>query len=173
MMNDKLAKMLRHAAGYRNQSATPGTMPFPGVARFYRQPVASTRLTVKTCYVFMVDKYYKVQTKVLKLVVDRWGKAIMEMERCPPGSVPILHPITGKEIGRNKEEIVRLKETLVPASKPGRLNATQPKGIYRALKRMVRKGVLIDVYQALVQAKADGRLFEERRAMQAAAKADA
>lgn len=152
-MNDKIAKNLRHAAGYRNQTRTPGVMDFPGVARFYRQPVVSTRQAIKTCYVWMVHRYHKVQTKVTSIVVDRWGKGVMEMESFKPGTLPITDPLDPKKvIGYNTELVIRPKEQLVPVSKPGRLRAHEPKGIYRALKRMWRRGTLVSSFVAAIDA---------------------
>lgn len=126
-MNQGLAKTLRAAAGYRQQSATPGVLPFPGVEkRMYKHPVYSTRITTKTTYhrLPMMDSVTKVYTRVKRMVVDRWGKPVLEMETLPDGSM-------------------RVKEQLVPVTKPARLDPTCAKGKYRALKRLARKGLLI------------------------------
>ena len=132
-MNQGLAKTLRAAAQYRNQSATPGILPFPGVARMYKHPVYATRVTTKTCYhrLPMMDKVTKVFTRVKHMVVDRWGKGVLEMETLPDG-------------------VTRVKEQLVPVTKPARLDPQCAKAKYRALKRLARKGLLLSTAAALI-----------------------
>lgn len=127
-MNDKLAKALRKAAGYRNQSATPGVCPFPGIARMYTHPVYSTRSTKKSSYIRlpMGEKFTKVFTTVTRLVLDSRGKPVIEMGAQPDPKTGAIVP----------------KTNLVPVVKPARLEQQSPKGMYRALKRLARKKML-------------------------------
>src|SRR5258706_16482680 len=114
-MNDKLAKSLRHAAGYRNQTATPGVIPFPGVARMYSHPVYSMRETKKSSYVKLplTEATTKHFTTLRRFVLDDRGQPIMEMNSRPD-------PTTG---------IVMPKTELVAVPKPGRLDPQCPKGL--------------------------------------------
>jgi hypothetical protein len=129
-MNLKKAKMLRHVAGYRNQSATPGTMPFPGVARMYKVPVYSKRTYTR-----------RDGTEVTKMVLAG-NKPVMEMDIIPPGREPTEFDDDGKPTAYNTETIIRPKYELLPVSKPGRLDSKQPKGVYRQLKKMFKRGTL-------------------------------
>jgi hypothetical protein len=155
-MNDKLLKVLRLAAGYRNQSATPGVLPFPGVARMYKHPVYATRMTTKTTYqrLPLATEVSKVFTRVKRMVVDRWGKAIVEMESLAPGTVPTAFSDDGKgtPTAFNKHTIIRVKEQLIPVANPARLDPQCAKGKYRALKRLARKGLLLNVGAAIIAA---------------------
>lgn len=160
-MNQKLARTLRQAAGYRNQSATPGTMDFPGVARMYTHPVVMTRQAIRKCYVYMVDKWHKIETEVTAVVTDRFGKGVIAMEWCAPGTVETKWEevqqegggISKRAIAWNKYGFARPRTQLVPVSKSGRLNPTEPKGIYRALKRLWRKGLLTELGRAMIEAR--------------------
>lgn len=129
-MNLKKAKMLRGIAGYRNQTATPGTMPFPGVARAYRHPVYATRT-------------YKRRdgTTVTHMVIHN-GKPVLEMETFAAGKLPVEFDADGKPTAFNTEPVTRVKEELVPVTKPAKLDPKCPKGVYRSLKRLHRKGLL-------------------------------
>lgn len=130
-MNDKLAKMLRGHAQYRNQSKTPAAMPFPGVARLYTHPVYQTREVVKSAYAILplLAKPTKVFTTVRRFVLDQRGRPIPEMtdEKTP-------------------------KTELVPVSKPARLDPASAKGKYRALKRLARKRLLMGLGAAIAAA---------------------
>lgn len=99
-MNDKLAKALRKVAEYRQQTATPGIIPFPGIARMYQHPI-----------------YLRYD-----------------------GRIPILQMETVEVDGKT---ITRPKTQLVPVVKPVRLDPQCAKGKYRALKRLVRRGTLL------------------------------
>lgn len=138
-MNGKKAKALRQAAGYRNQTATPGAMDFPGVARFVKHPRFETHEAVKTCYIQRPGdvKHTKIETKVRKLTLGAGRQPIMVMEANPNYG----KPIEGIP-GLLDAEQFRPAFDLVPNSKPGRLRATEPKGIYRALKKLARRGLL-------------------------------
>lgn len=83
-MNAKKCKELRHATQYRNQTATPGIMDFPGVARGVKVPI----------FVKGVQQ------------LDSEGQPAYEMQF---------------------------------NSKPGKLRANEPKGVYRAIKKFVRQ----------------------------------
>lgn len=135
-MNDKLAKMLRHHAQYRNQSATPATMPFPGVARMYSVPVYQTRERVKPSYAILplLAKPIKVFTTLRRMILDHKGRPIPEMD---------VNPTTGAKTPRTE---------LVPVSKPARLDPTSAKGKYRALKRLARKQLLQGLGAAILAA---------------------
>jgi hypothetical protein len=148
----RIAKELRGAAGYRNQSATPGITPFPGIQRMYRHPVYSTRVTTKTTFVRlpMEDKATKVLTRVKHMVVDRWGKPIVEMVTFAPGTLPVAFGDDGKPTEYNKYTVVQPKEQLVPVTKPARLDPACAKAKYRALKRLARKGLLLKTGAAII-----------------------
>lgn len=118
-MNSKTAKLLRKAAGYRNQTATPGTMPFPGVARGYKHPVYATRTARKSSYIYHVGEWLKVFTDVTRMVHNHREKPVLEMEV--------------------RDGVPQPKEALIAVSKPGMLNPQQPKGVYRGLKRIERR----------------------------------
>lgn len=135
-MNSKTAKMLRGRAGYRNSSATPSTMPFPGVARLYTHPVYKTHKTKKSGYIKlpMSERVTKVFTTLERLVHDHKQKPILDMQ---------TDPKTGES---------KVKTTLVPVSKPARLNAAEPKGVYRGLKRLARKGLLMELGRQITAA---------------------
>ena len=138
-MNGKQAKALRRAAGYKNQTQTPGVMDFPGVARFVRHPKFEMHTTLKTSYEFLPglgEKSEKVTTPVQRLTL-RGGKPVPLIE---------ANPDYGKSIpgtdGLLDAEQFRQAFDLVPNSKPGRLRPAEPKGVYRTLKRLFRRGLL-------------------------------
>jgi hypothetical protein len=135
-VNAKLAKSLRATAGYRNQSATPGTMPFPGVARLYTHPVYMTHQTRKSSFAKlpMIEKVTKVFTTLTRLKHNHVEKPILEV---------VTDPKTG---------LTTPKTTLVPVSKPARLNAAEPKGVYRGLKRLARKGLIMELGRQITAA---------------------
>jgi hypothetical protein len=117
-MNAKKAKLLRKAAGYKNQSITPGVMDFPGVARAIHVPVFDTHEVTKTSYVRLpLDAgLTKVHTKARRLTLGRDGKPIMVLNAD----------------GTPKTQLEAL-------SKPGRLRSAEPKGVYRAVKKLAAK----------------------------------
>ena len=122
-MNAKKCKELRRAAQYRNQTATPGVMDFPGIARMVKAPMFSKHTAIKTCYhrLPMDSEVTKVFTEVTKLDVDKHGKPVMVLEK---------DPTTG---------LIGPKYELQANSKPGKLRGTEPKGVYRAMKKFVRR----------------------------------
>lgn len=138
-MNGKQAKALRRAAGSRNQTATPGVMDFPGVARFVKHPKFATHETIKTSYVLLPgeEKPTKVQTPMQRLTLGRDRKPVALIEENPDYGKPIL----GTD-GLIDAEQFRQAFDLVPNSKPGRLRTNEPKGIYRTLKKLARRGRL-------------------------------
>lgn len=158
-MNDKKAKMLRAAAKY-DPSAPQPKMPFPGVARAYKHPVYATRLTTKTSYVRlpMDSKTTKVRTQVRRMVTDNREKPVLEMETHQPGTLPTAFGPDGKPTAFNKHVVVRPKEQLVPVSKPGRHAPRSPKGVYRGLKRLAKKGLLTGLGTAIVNAYQQGEV---------------
>jgi hypothetical protein len=115
-MNAKKAKLLRKAASYKNQSATPGVMDFPGVSKAVHMPVFDTHEAVKTSYVRLpLDlEFTKVFTKVRRLTTDRHGKPVLVLnaDGTPKTQLEVL-------------------------SKPGVLRADEPKGVYRAMKKLI------------------------------------
>lgn len=161
------AKELRAVAGYRNQSATPGVIPFPGVARFYRHPVMSRRPAVRTSYTRLplMLGVTKVETKLMSLVVDRKGNGIPMVEMRPrlepvldEHGAPKLKPDGSPEmtvvLGKNGQPLTDMhtKEEMVPVPKPARLDPKCPKGVYRVLKKLARKGQLEDLGRAYITA---------------------
>ena len=144
-MNSKKAKHLRRAAGYRNQTATPGVMDFPGVARFVKHPKFETHETIKTSYEFLPgdDKPTKVSTPVQRLTLGRDHKPVPLIEENPEYG----KPIQGTD-GLIDAEQFRHAFDLVPNSKPGRLRTNEPKGIYRTLKKLAKRGLLEAVAKA-------------------------
>lgn len=123
-MNAKKAKMLRRAAGYRNQSKTAGVMDFPGISKAVKVPVFDTHAAVKTSYVKLPldDHFTKVHTKVQRLTMGRDNKPVMLMETPKPPDFK-LEP----------------KYQLVVLSKPGKLRPTEEKGLYRQLKKLAAR----------------------------------
>lgn len=135
-MNSKTCKRLRAAAGYRNATATPSTMPFPGVARMYSHPVYLTHYTRKSSYVRLPlsEKTTKVFTTLERLAHDDRERPVVKMD---------LDPKTG---------LSKPKAALVPVSMPARLNAAEPKGVYRGLKRLARKGLIMELGRQITAA---------------------
>lgn len=117
-MNAKKAKLLRKAAGYKNQSATPGVMDFPGVSKMVHMPVFETHEATKTEYIKppLDSEFIKVFTRVRRLTVGRDGKPVLVLNAD----------------GTPKTRIEAL-------SKPGVLRATEAKGVYRQLKKLTRR----------------------------------
>lgn len=138
-MNGKQAKALRRAAGYRNQAATPGVMDFPGVARFVKHPKFETHEAIKTSYVFLPGgvKPTKISTPVQRLTLGRNRQPIPLIEENPDYG----KPLPGTD-GLLDAEQFRQAFDLVPNSKPGRLRTNEPKGIYRMLKKLAKRGLL-------------------------------
>lgn len=138
-MNGKQAKALRRAAGYRNQVTTPGVMDFPGVARFVKHPKFEMHTAIKTNYEFLPggDKPTKVSTPVQRLTLGRNRQPIPLIEENPEYG----KPIQGTD-GLIDAEQFRHAFDLVPNSKPGRLRTNEPKGIYRMLKKLAKRGLL-------------------------------
>lgn len=165
-------KSLRKAAGYKNEGRTPNPkMSFPGIARMYTHPVVSRREAVRTTYVKLpLDlKPTKVRTKVRSLVVDRWGKGITEVEqktrmravlnadgtpKLKPNGQPEMEPVLRKD--GTLVTYYGIKEQLVPVTRPARLDPKSPKGIYRALKKLARQGVLVQMGTAALTAEQAG-----------------
>ena len=150
-MNDKLTKVLRRAAGYRNRTATPCPLKFPGIARMVRHPVYSTRVTRKSTYMRlpMGEAATKVFTRVTHMVVDRWGDPIVVIETHLPGTLPVAFDATNKPTEYNKFTVVKPKEQLVPVTKAARHEPGSTRGKYRALKRIARRGLLTELSIAL------------------------
>ena len=117
-MNAKKAKLLRKAAGYKNQSATPGVMDFPGISKMVHVPVFDTHEAVRTEYIKLpLDaEFTKVFTKVRRLTVGRGGKPVIVLNTD----------------GTPKTQIEAL-------SKPGTLRVTEPKGVYRQMKKLASR----------------------------------
>jgi hypothetical protein len=135
-MNAKKAKLLRKAAAYKNQSATPGVMDFPGIARAVKVPVFEKHEAIKTSYVWlpMDDGFTKVHTPVERLTIRG---------RKP---VPILHTGGVDEQGKSLAGTPRYE--LLPLTKPGKLREKEPKGVYRQLKKLSRRHGLFTGGQA-------------------------
>jgi hypothetical protein len=148
-MNLKLATQLRAAAQYRNQSATPGVTPFPGIHGMVRHPVYASRVTTKTTYERKSHGWTKVLRRERHPVVDRWGKGVLEMQSHPVGTLPTAFE-DGQPVAFNQHVVMRPKEHLVPVTKPVRLDPTCAKGKYRALKRLARKGLLLKTGAAII-----------------------
>ncbi len=135
-MNAKIAKELRKAAGYRNQSATPGTIPFPGVARMYEHPVYTTRPAFSTTY----EPHPGVRGKMVRVTHKRTAMNVMgrkgKEQYIPLVLEEKVHPKSGATYYGPKLE-------LVPVAKPAKL-ANCAKSVYRDLKRLLREGLLND-----------------------------
>ena len=136
-MNAKLAKTLRAAAGYKNQSSTPGTMPFPGISRkMVRHPVYLSHVVERSEYVPAGGgRWKKILRKVKRMVHSSFEKPTLKMVsdvNVPGGFRP--------------------DEMLVPVTNPGRLDERQPKGIYRALKSLAKRGTLQQTAEAIIAA---------------------
>lgn len=115
-MNQKKCKMLRRSAGYRNQSATPGVMDFPGVSRrFIQVPAYSKVPATKTSYEKVGGRWVKQERQVMSNLHSGDKPVVM----LTPAGVPMLD--------------------MVAVSMPGRLRAAEPKGTYRALKKLASK----------------------------------
>lgn len=139
-MNSKTAKALRGAAQYKNQSKTPGTMPFPGIARLVRHPVYETRQADRSHY-----------ERRGNLWVKRW----VTVTRLAHGANerPILAPLVMDQDPKSPTFGSYVPPfSLVPVTKPGRLNPTEPKGVYRALKKLGVKDLLTSVGEAILKA---------------------
>jgi len=144
-MNLIRAKILRGAAGYKNQSKTPGKMQFPGVARFYKHISYLKQQVVETQYVPARNVetweifWFKLHTVKQTLVRDRYGRPIPIMQE----ESEFINIETGKRTPQ-----IEPAYDLVPVTKPARLDPQCAKGVYRALKRMARKGLLEGAYEA-------------------------
>lgn len=114
-MNAKKAKLLRKAAGYKNQSATPGVMDFPGISKMVHMPMFDTHEATKTSYIRLpLDPgFTRVFTRVRRLTHGRDGKPVLVLNT---DGTP--------------------KTRLEALSKPGVLRADEPKGVYRAMKKL-------------------------------------
>lgn len=143
-LNAKVARELRAAAQYRQQTATPSKPTFPGVARFYTMPVYARRSTLKSSYERKNGEMVRVFTKVSSLVVvGRKGRepipVIVMGEHAHPATftdkkgVERPHPKAGQKYMGPKLE-------MVPATKP--ISATGEKKVYRQLKRLHAQGLL-------------------------------
>lgn len=149
-MNQKRAKSLRSAAGYRNQSATPGTMPFPGISKTGRRfPVIETRTAKVKEWSRKLGKYILVtKERIINAgTFSRTGNfysadPVWKMQWYPKldaeGKPVSLGP-EGKVIDGMGEGEWGEAFGIMPTSLPGRLNGKEPKGLYRALKRLDRK----------------------------------
>ena len=131
-MNAKKAKLLRKAAGYKNQSKTPGVMDFPGISKMVHMPVFDTHETVKTSY-----------TKLP--LGSGFTKVFTAVRRLTHGSKNKPTPVLNTD-GTPKTQLEAL-------SKPGVLRATEPKGVYRTMKKLAtRHGIVGLIAAAGVQA---------------------
>lgn len=145
-MNSKQAKMLRAYAEYKNQSKTPGTMPFPGVKRFYAHPDYTMHTITKTSYepCWLIEEgrwgWYKARRQVTKMKLDSRGKA------------DPIYEIVPEHIDIETAEVtppfVRAKSHPVPVTKPAVLSDKEPKGVYRGLKRIHKKWGLVNFWNA-------------------------
>ena len=125
-MNQKKAKALRRAAGYRNATATPSAIKFPGVARMVKFPTVATRVVTKIVkgYPFWPRKMVELKVQALSSVFIRAGKW---------WQAEALQMIKTKEDGTVEPQF-----ELVAFSKPARHNTETPRGIYRSLKKLER-----------------------------------
>lgn len=123
-MNAKKAKLLRQAAGYKNQSKTPGVMDFPGVSRVARAPALGTHEVIKTsyCRVPLTGKFIKVESSEKRLTL-RNNKPVV-----------LMHT---DGVDKNGDSLAATpKLDLVPMTNPGKLRLNEPKGSYRQLKKL-------------------------------------
>lgn len=132
-LNAKVCKELRKAAGYINQSKTPGSMPFPGIARMYSHPVYTRREKVFTTYEKKGGQMVRVFHKRIAMnVMGRKGREEF---------IPMMMEERTDEKTGKKYQAPKLD--LVPVTKPARL-VDCIKASYRDLKRMAREGLLRD-----------------------------
>ena len=141
-MNAKIAKELRKAAGYRNQSATPGAVPFPGVAKVYNRPVYTTRPAFSTTY----EPHPSIRGKVVRVTHKRTAMNVMGRkgleQYIPLALEEKIDPKTGASFYGPVFE-------MVPVAKPAKLGALADgtraeKKVYRDLKKLLRSGALSD-----------------------------
>lgn len=137
-LNAKVAKELRRAAKYRNQTATPSRPEFPGVARLYSAPVYMTRPHLSSSYVWKRGEgWVKMWTKSTSMhVIARKGKE---------PTIPLLMEHDAKTCTmKPKLEIIAVAK---------RVTATAEKHIYRQLKRLNARGLLAPAHleQELIQ----------------------
>ena len=127
-MNAKKAKLLRKAAGYRNQTATPGTIPFPGIMpRGFMMPQPTKRTVTAKTWNPATRKYE--HAPAIRIVNSgAWSRR---------GKFYMAEPVYDMTIDENGKPVPKFD--VMPTTKPGRLNDKQPKGLYRALKRIESK----------------------------------
>lgn len=120
-MNAKLAKGIRKATDYRNQTATPGLIDFPGVGkRIYQHPV------------MVRNKNGRLLTRACPLWYARYRNT----------SIPSAYgPVQDMEVKTDEHGITRAEPRiqLVPVAKPARLSTDCPKGRYRVAKKFVKR----------------------------------
>lgn len=126
-MNAKLAKGIRKATDYKNQSATPGVIDFPGVSKkIYQHPVMmrnkNGRLTTRSCPVWYA----------------RYRNTSIPSAYGPVQEMVVKTAVTGPDdlLGVTRLEP---KVELVPVAKPARLSTDCPKGRYRVAKKFVKR----------------------------------
>lgn len=126
-MNEKRAKVLRRAAGYKNSSKTPAKMKFPGVARMVKFP------TVSKSEVQRFKRGHPFHPRIVETAITldvsprfiRTGKF---------WNAEVTQMLTTDKDG----EIIPAFE-LVPLSKPAVHDPKlTPRGAYRALKKLDR-----------------------------------
>lgn len=142
-MNAKLAKGIRKATDYRNQTATPGVIDFPGVGKkIYQHPVMLKRMATRTKYVRFHpgEKTVKVATEVARFIVQ---SCPVWYARYRNTSIPSAYgPVQEMVVGKDKdtgEYRMEPKVELVPVAKPARLSTDCPKGRYRVAKKFVKR----------------------------------
>lgn len=142
-LNSKVAKELRGAAKYRNGTATPSKPEFPGVARLYSMPVYTTHTRTFSSYEVKegeMTRVYRRRTKVQFYSARhrRPEPRLLMVQHTQPASIKVdgadvPNPKAGQTFWEPKLE-------LVPVTKP--IQAAAEKKVYRALKRMHKRGLL-------------------------------
>lgn len=123
-LNAKTAKMLRKAAGYKNQTATPAAPPFPGIHHLMDFPLFKKRPKTRG--------------------TEPNGEPLMTMQGHMVGNrrfiaVPALEKYEVTDEAGVVHKGTRQATQPVPVTKPAKHNDSTTKGAYRALKTMQKE----------------------------------
>lgn len=126
-LNAKTAKMFRKIAGYRNQTATPTSPPFPGIHHLAEFPL------------FQKRPRNSKPGDVMK------GHLIGNRRFIP---VPAMETYKyTDEAGMVHSELRQTTQPL-PITKPAVHDSKTPKGIYRRTKSLYKNGLLVSAVES-------------------------